>query len=81
MKAKIPAAKIVDFHFHDLRHTAATRLADAKANIVVIAEILGHGDIRTTKRNSHAMDEAKREAVEKLAGALQISVTARARFG
>ncbi|MGI8654319.1 MAG: tyrosine-type recombinase/integrase [Pyrinomonadaceae bacterium] len=62
------AAKIVDFRFHDLRHTAATRLADAKANIVVIAEILGHGDIRTTKRYSHAMDEAKREAVEKLAG-------------
>jgi hypothetical protein len=30
--------------------------------------MLGHGDIRTTKRYSHAMDEAMREAVEKLAG-------------
>lgn len=60
-------AGIEDFRFHDLRHTAATRLADAGVNVIVIAEILGHGDIRTTKRYSHAMEEAKREAVEKLA--------------
>ena len=63
------AAKIKDFRFHDLRHTAASRLADAGVNVVIIAEILGHGDIRTTKRYSRAMEEAKREAVEKLAGA------------
>lgn len=61
------AAKVKDLRFHDLRHTAATRMADAGINVVVIAEILGHGDIRTTKRYSHAMEEAKREAVEKLA--------------
>jgi integrase len=60
-------AKIKDLRFHDLRHTAATRMADAGVNVVVIAEVLGHGDIRTTKRYAHAMDEAKREAVEKLA--------------
>jgi integrase len=60
------AAKIKDLRFHDLRHTAATRMADEGINVVVIAEILGHGDIRTTKRYAHAMDEAKREAVEKL---------------
>jgi hypothetical protein len=42
-------------------------MADAGVNVVVISEILGHGDIRTTKRYAHAMDEAKREAVEKLA--------------
>ncbi len=62
------AAGIADFRFHDLRHTAATRLADAGVNIVVIADILGHGDIGTTKRYSHATDEAKREALEKLTG-------------
>lgn len=44
-------------------------MADAGVNVVVIAEILGHGDIRTTQRYSHAMEEAKREAVERLAGA------------
>ncbi|MGB8509816.1 MAG: site-specific integrase [Pyrinomonadaceae bacterium] len=66
--AACETAKIKDLRFHDLRHSAATRMADAGVNIVVIAEVLGHGDIRTTKRYSHAMEEAKREAVEKLAG-------------
>ena len=65
-RAAVDAAKIRDFRFHDLRHTAATRMADAGANVIVIAEILGHGDIRTTKRYSHTMDESNREAVEKL---------------
>lgn len=60
------AAGVKDLRFHDLRHTAATRMADAGTNVVVIAEILGHGDIRTTKRYAHAMEEAKRKAVEKL---------------
>jgi integrase len=68
-------AKIKDFRFHDLRHTAATRLADAGVNVVVIAEILGHGDIRTTKRYSHALDESKREAVEKLSPAASVRQT------
>jgi hypothetical protein len=31
------------------------------------ARVVNHIQIRTTKRYSHAMDEAKREAVEKLA--------------
>ena len=42
-------------------------MAAAGLNLVAIAEILDHGDIRTTKRYSHAMEEAKREAVERLA--------------
>ncbi len=66
--AACETAKIKDLRFHDLRHSAATRMADAGVNLVVIAEILGHGDIRTTKRYSHAMEESKREAVEKLTG-------------
>jgi integrase len=59
-------AKIFNFHFHDLRHTFATRLADAGVPLSVIAELLGHSDIRMTKRYSHATDRAKRDAVEKL---------------
>jgi integrase len=59
-------AKIFNFHFHDLRHTFATRLADAGVPLSVISELLGHSDIRMTKRYSHATDRAKREAVQKL---------------
>jgi len=60
-------AKVLDFHFHDLRHTAATRLADAGADPFVIAEILGHSDLRMTKRYTHATDQRKRQALEQLA--------------
>ena len=48
-------AKIPDFHFHDLRHTAATRMADAGADPFTLAAILGHSDIRMTAR-LHARD-------------------------
>ncbi len=59
-------AGLVDFHFHDLRHTAATLMADAGADPFTLAAILGHSDIRMTARYTHATDEAKRRAVEKL---------------
>jgi integrase len=59
-------AGIQNFRFHDLRHSAGTRLADAGVNIVAIAEVLGHKDLRTTKRYLHATDTAKREAMERL---------------
>lgn len=62
----VEEAKIFNLHFHDLRHTFATRLADAGVPLSVIAELLGHSDIRMTKRYSHASDKAKREAVQKL---------------
>jgi Phage integrase family len=59
-------AKIADFHFHDLRHTAATRMADAGAEPFTLAAILGHSDIRMTARYTHATDQAKRRAVDNL---------------
>ena len=62
----VTKAGVVDFHFHDLRHTAATRMADAGADPFTLAAILGHSDIRMTARYAHATDEAKRRAVEKL---------------
>lgn len=62
----LDTANIENFRFHDLRHTCATRLADANVNFAVIGEILGHSDMRMTKRYSHATEKAKREAVQKL---------------
>lgn len=61
------AAGIPDFQLRDLRHSCATRLSDCGEELVTVAEILGHTDIRMTKRYSHAMHERKRQALEKLA--------------
>ena len=66
-RAKVLAG-IADFRFHDLRHTAATRMADNGADVFTIAAILGHSDIRMTSRYTHATDRARRAAVESLAG-------------
>ncbi len=59
-------AGIPDFQLRDLRHSCATRLSDRGEELVTVAEILGHTDIRMTKRYSHGMQERKREALEKL---------------
>ncbi len=46
-------AKIEDFRFHDLRHTAASYLAMEGATAPEIAEILGHKTLAMVKRYSH----------------------------
>src|SRR5262245_49513380 len=60
-------ARIEGLRFHDLRHTAATRLADVGADAFTIASILGHADLRMTAHYTHAMESRKREALEKIA--------------
>jgi integrase len=60
-------AKIADFRFHELRHTAATRLADRGADAFQIAAILGHSSIQMTARYTHATSAGLRRAMESLA--------------
>jgi len=49
--------------WHCLRHTFASHLAQAGANIVSIQSLLGHSDIRTTMRYAHINGTALREAI------------------
>ena len=65
-QGSVGLAKIEDFRFHDLRHTAATRMAEAGVDIRTIAEFLGHSTIQMTMRYAHATDDAKRRAAEAL---------------
>ncbi len=58
-------AGIKGLRFHDLRHTAATRMVEAGANIVAVSKILGHADLKTTMRYAHP-DHSLKEAVEAL---------------
>jgi integrase len=59
-------AGIDDFRFHDLRHTAATRLGDAGVDARRIMAILGHRCIQTSARYTHATDDGLRRAIEAL---------------
>lgn len=58
-------ANIKGLRFHDLRHTAATRMVENGASIVAVSKILGHADLKTTMRYSHP-ENALVEAVESL---------------
>lgn len=46
-------AKIDDFRFHDLRHSAASYLAMNGASLAEIAEVLGHKTLQMVKRYAH----------------------------
>jgi integrase len=62
-------ASIEDFRFHDLRHTAATRMGEAGIDPFTIAAILGHKSIAMTASYTHATQQAKRRAVAALENA------------
>lgn len=65
-KAACRRAGIQGLRFHDLRHTAATRMVESGASIVAISRILGHSDIKTTMRYTHP-EESVKDALETLA--------------
>jgi len=53
---------------HALRHTVATRLVrDHRHDLVLVADILGHADIKTTRRYARSGLEDRRAALEDLA--------------
>ncbi len=56
-------AKIRGLRFHDLRHTAATRMVAAGIDLIVVQDILGHACISTTMRYSHPVPERKKQAI------------------
>jgi integrase len=68
-------AGIEGLRLHDLRHTAATRLADAGCDAFTIAAILGHSSIQMSARYTHASDERKRRALEAIVSKPESPVT------
>jgi integrase len=64
-KAKIKGATI-----HTLRHTAISKMVDRGIDLVTVAEIAGHKDIKTTMRYCHPTNEKKLQAIEVLSTGL-----------
>lgn len=59
-------AKLKDFRFHDLRHTAASYLAMSGATLAEIAEVLGHKTLAMVKRYSHLTEQHTSEVVAQM---------------
>jgi integrase len=55
-RAACRRAGIYDLRFHDLRHTAATRMLEKGIPLQSVAKILGHSSTRTTERYGHPDD-------------------------
>ncbi len=59
----VPKAGVVNFRFHDARHTMATRTL-RKSNIRVVQQMLGHEDVTTTAKYAHAVMSDLEAAME-----------------
>ena len=59
-------AKMTDFHFHDLRHTCATRMVQAGVDLYKVQRLLGHKSPIMTQRYTHHYPESLRDGVEVL---------------
>ena len=57
-------ARIIEFCFHDLRHTFASHLAMANIPILTIQRLMGHKTIQMTMRYAHLSEEYKHQAVD-----------------
>lgn len=62
----VTKAGIEDFHFHDLRHSAASYLAMNGASLAEIAEVLGHKTLQMVKRYAHLSEAHTTSVVAKM---------------
>jgi len=60
------AAGIANFHWHDLRHTFASRLRQSGAPLGHIAELMGHKGLSMTRRYAHLSIANLHEAVSRI---------------
>ena len=59
---------VAKIRFHDLRHTALTRLIQKGTDIRTVKDIAGHSSLKTTQRYLHSSDKIQQQAVETLSG-------------
>lgn len=59
-------AKLEDFRFHDLRHSAASYLAMNGATLAEIADVLGHKTLAMVKRYSHLTEQHTSRVVARM---------------
>jgi integrase len=69
-EAAVKRAKLVDFHWHDLRHTFASWAVQRGATLPEVKDLLGHSSLAMTVRYAHLAPEHLRKAAATLDGLL-----------
>jgi integrase len=64
--AVLSAAAVEDFHWHDLRHTFASRLVMNGVDIFTVCRLMRHKNVQVTMRYAHLADKHLAAAVSKL---------------
>ena len=67
LKKACRKAGLDDVTWHTFRHSFASRLTQAGADLVTVKELLGHSTISVTMRYAHTNRDAKTRAVRLLA--------------
>ncbi len=62
----VTRAKVKPFRLYDLRHTFATRAAEAGVDLVTLAAMLGHSRIQMVLRYAHPSEEHQFNAMKKM---------------
>lgn len=66
--------RLANFRFHDLRHTAGTKLLESGVDVSVVSALLGHSTVAfTAKYYAHATIKVKRKAIRMYEETLRIS--------
>lgn len=69
--AALERAGIAGMRFHDLRHTAASYMAQSGCPLNIIADMLGHRTLHMTRRYSHLVVETKEKAMVAAMGSIK----------
>lgn len=64
------AAGLADVRLHDLRHSFASAVASAGGSLLMIRNLLGHKDTKTTAKYAHLLEDPVQAAADATAGEL-----------